>query len=404
MGKSFQNTAEIRNFNTKKIIEYLRFSEPTTRKDLAEKLGLSFATVSSICNQLIQEGFLQEMESETFNGGRIPKLVTIHPSSKYILCLQLIQKDLIKAVLVNLKNEVAWVQQASVPDGAGLSEVLTIINRLCKALFNSSGVNADAVLGIGVSAPGIFSTDTNQIVNSTNPLYENQPLKELLEQSFQLPVFVENESNLLVMATALMTGTENKNRNLIYLYFGEGLGTGIISDGKVVIGNKGLGGEISHIPIGNAGFQCYCGHQGCIETELTMTGFLRKYQQIVGGEKKITTETWEEFVQAVAAKQAPALSVIHENGVLIGKLLAILINIFDPEAIYIGGIIEKVFQDLYPYIIRETRERIIVNSLREVVIYCSPNYEQLIYRGCGEMVFSHWKPSINKLRVSTRIN
>jgi predicted NBD/HSP70 family sugar kinase len=398
MGKLFQNTAEIRSFNIKKIIEYLRFNDPITRKDLAEKLDLSFATVSNICNQLIQDGYLQEMESETFNGGRIPKLVTIHPSSKYILCLQLIQKDTIKAVLVNLKNEVAWSKQMNIPDGAGLDQMLSTINLLCNALLEFSGVSADALLGIGVSAPGIFNTDNNLIVNSTNPLYENQPLKERLEQCFGLPVFVENESNLLVMATAMMNGN-NKNRDLIYIYLGEGLGTGIISNGKVVIGSKGLGGEISHIPIGNDGFECYCGHHGCIETELTMTGFLRKYQRALGIEEQITVDSWNEFVKSVAARQAPALTVIRENGILIGKLLSIMINIFDPDAIYIGGIIEQLYDDLYPYIIEETRSRIIVSSLRKVTVYCSPNYEQLIYQGCGEMVFSHWKPIFIKSRI-----
>ncbi len=397
MGKLFQNTADIRSFNTKKIIEYLRFNDPITRKDLAEKLGLSFATVSNICNQLIQDGYLQEMESETFNGGRIPKVVTIHPSSKYILCLQLIQKDIIKAVLVNLKNEVAWSKQTNIPEYADLNQVLSVISLLSSTLLEFSGVSSDALLGIGVSAPGIFNTENNLIVNSTNPLYENQPLKERLEQCFGLPVFVENESNLLVMATAMMNS--NKNRDLIYIYLGEGLGTGIISNGKVVTGSKGLGGEISHIPIGNAEFECYCGHHGCVETELTMKGFLRKYQQILGIEKRITTDAWNEFVKSVVAKQAPALDVIRENGILIGKLLSVMMNIFDPDAIYIGGIIEPLFEDLYPYIMEETRNRIIVSSLRNVAIYCSPNHEQLIYQGCGEMVFSHWKPTFTKFRI-----
>jgi predicted NBD/HSP70 family sugar kinase len=396
MAKLYQNTAEIRSFNTKKIIEFLRFHEPITRKDLAKKLDLSFATVSNICNQLIQEGFLLETESEEFNGGRIPKLVAAHPASKYILCLDLIQKKRIKAVLINLKNEVARVDEAGVPATANIRDVLHIIAKLVETLLSSAGHGVEAILGIGVAAPGIFSKENNNIVNSTNPIYENQPLKEELESIFQLPVFVENESNLLVMATALAGCPASKNRDLIYIYCGEGLGAGIISDGKVVTGSKGLGGEISHIPIGEAGFECYCGHRGCVETELTVTGFLRKYYRNLGKEPCLTTEAWEEFGRAIAAKQTEALAVIQENGILIGKLLAILINVFDPEAIYIGGLTAKLFDGLYPAIIEETRSRTIVSSLHEISVYCSADYEQLIYQGCGEMVFTHWKPPLAK--------
>ncbi len=396
MAKLYQNTAEIRSFNTKKIIEVLRFHEPVTRKDLAESLDLSFATISNICNQLIHDGFLLETESEAFNGGRIPKLVAVHPASKYILGLDLIRKDRIKAVLINLKNEVARVEEATVPATATMQEALGIIATLVERLCRSAGLAAEAILGIGVAAPGIFSKESNNLVNSTNPIYEDQPLKEELERLFGLPVFIENESNLLVMATALAGYRASKNRDLIYIYCGEGLGAGIISDGKVVTGSKGLGGEISHIPIGEAGFECYCGHRGCVETELTMAGFLRKYHRLLGSEPRLTAEAWEEFGQAIVAKQPAALAVIRENGVLLGKLLAILINIFDPEAIYIGGITEKLFDDLYPAIMAEARSRTIVSSLHEISVYCSADYEQLIYQGCGEMVFTHWKPPFAK--------
>lgn len=387
-----QNTAEIRSFNIKKIVEYLRFNDPITKKDLADKLNLSFATVSNICNQLVNERILQDMAFDAFNGGRIAKLISINPSSKYVLCLDLIQKEVIKVATVNLKNEVLKVDSAKIPAGAGLNEIIAMVYELSNRSINQLAISFENVLGVGVVAPGIYNKNNKNIVNSTNPIFENQPLKEMIEAAFKLPVFIENESNLLVMATASTDFRDFKNKDLIYIYIGEGLGSGIISNGKVITGSRGLGGEISHMPIGERNFECYGGHQGCVESELNLNGFLKKYYQREERLPCFNSEDWEEFVAAVLSGETTAMGVIEENGKLLGKLVSVLVNLFDPEAIYIGGIVEKIFDYLHPHIIKEAKSRIIVNHLREIPVYASVDYESLIFMGCSEIVLSEWNP------------
>ena len=116
-----------------------------------------------------------------------------------------------------------------------------------------------------MAAPGIYNKANACIINSTDPLFENQPLGEALERRYELPVYIENESNLLVTAASISDGVDEakKLRDIIYLYIGEGLGVGIISDGGLVMGSRGLGGEIEHMPMGFRDYACYCGHSGC---------------------------------------------------------------------------------------------------------------------------------------------
>jgi predicted NBD/HSP70 family sugar kinase len=397
MSDLIQNTAELRSFNTKKIIGHLRFNPPITKKELADQLNLSFATVSNICNQLVDDAILQDMDSEAFNGGRIPKLISINPFSKCILGFDLIQNGAVKVAIINLKGEIVRVSYDKLPGTKNLPEIIQLLYQKALEVLTQQKVGYENLLGIGVAAPGIFNKNSRTIVNSTNPVFENQPLQEMIEQVFNLPVCIENESNLLVVATALAVSRDFKNKDLIYIYIGDGLGTGIISNGKVVTGNSGLGGEISHIPIGEHSFDCYCGHTGCIETELSLQGFLKKYYQKIGQQPGNADQDWQQFLAAVIAQKPEALSVIAENGKLIGRLISVLVNIFDPEVIYIGGITESIFDYLYPHVMSEAKSRIIVNQMRDVSVFSSRDYETLIFRGCSEMVFDEWKPQVTKI-------
>ncbi|MGE5606326.1 MAG: ROK family protein, partial [Bacteroidota bacterium] len=337
MNDLVQNTAELRSFNTKKIIGYLRFNPPITKKELADRLNLSFATVSNICNQLVNDAILQNMDSEAFNGGRIPKLISINPFSKYILGLDLIQSEIVKVAIINLKGEIVRVSRDKLPVTKNLLETIQLLHKKALEILAQQKIGYENLLGIGVAAPGIFNKNSCTIVNSTNPVFENQPLQEMIGRVFNLPVCIENESNLLVVATALVGNRNFKNKDLIYIYIGDGLGTGIISNGKVITGNSGLGGEISHMPIGEQCFECYCGHTHCIETELSLQGFLKKFYQKSGQQPRDTDQAWQQFLAAVIAQKPKALSVIAENGKLLGRLISVLVNIFDPEVIYIGG-------------------------------------------------------------------
>lgn len=387
-----QNTAELRSLNKKKIIEFLRFNPPATKKDIADQLDLSFATISNLCNQLLEEGILDIISSQNSSGGRIPGLLSIKPSCRYFLCLNVIGKNEIDTAVVNLNDEIVAVIKSDVPKTDDFRELIQFYYSLYSRLVQDYGISQDDVLGIGVAAPCILNKSNNCMVNSTNPIFENKPLCSEIEKIFRLPVSMENESNLLVLATSLCERRVSEKRDIIYLYLGEGLGSGILCNGQLVTGSIGLGGEISHIPLGIRSFECYCGNSGCIESELTAEGFLRKYSDATGHKIGDTRENWEEFVWKVLEGDNWAVSVVEENGMLLGRLISVLVGIFNPEAVYIGGITEKIFDVLYPPLMEETKRRIVVKGQNEFKIYNSENYDHLIFKGCAELVFKNWRP------------
>ena len=160
----------------------------------------------------------------------------------------------------------------------------------------------------------------------------------------------------------------------------------------LVSGKRGLGGEVNHFPIGFRNYQCHCGHRGCVETELSLPGFMRKYGQECGEDIAFTELAWDGFLQGVAVENGHALTVLHENGRLLGELLSMLASIFEPQAIVIGGIVEDIFDKLYPDIISEFQSRIVLKALGSIPIRKSSDYHELLLSGCGELVFNNWNP------------
>jgi DNA-binding Lrp family transcriptional regulator len=165
-----KNTAEIRSLNTKKIIEYFRFNDPVTKKELSEKLGLSFATISNICNQLVEDRVLELTSSLSSSGGRIPNLLSINTNNTFILCLNLLKKGLLKAALVNLKNEIVTVKEQKIPAAETFEQLVTDLHQLSMDMLKEKGIQYNSTIAVGVAASGIFNKDSKSIVSYIFPI------------------------------------------------------------------------------------------------------------------------------------------------------------------------------------------------------------------------------------------
>lgn len=389
-----QNTTEIRSWNKKKIIEFLRQTQSVTKKELADALHLSIATVSTLCNQLLADGIIHSQSSRTSNGGRIPEIMSIEPCSRYCIGLNVIGTLKAEIAITDLLGNPVISKQFSVSKSLAFEQMVALYHQVSVSLIVASGVQPGSILGVGVAAPGIYSESVGKLVNSTNPALENQALKSVIEKQFELPTFIENESNLMVLATSLKSPNANTRHDILYLYMGEGLGMGVLCNDRLVTGSHGLGGEISHMPIGNRNFPCYCGKSGCVETELSRGGFLRKYHDQCGVPPSPTNEEedWQAFIQAVMQQEACALKVMEENGRLFGRLVSVLVNLFDPQTVYVGGITSPIFDFLSPWLMEEAAARQTVKGKYPLQIVNSPDDEKLIFKGCSELVLAGWKP------------
>ncbi len=392
MGQSIQTTAEIRSQNTKKIIEHLRYREYATKKELAENLKLSFVTISNICNALVSDGLLLQTTSSQSSGGRIPELLAVNEKAKFFLCIDLVRKDMAETALISVKNRIVAAKTINFGSPSSINSIVAAIRDLTMDMLKEQSIGTASLLGIGISVPGVHNRNKGRFSNSTKPGNGNKPIEEIFFNAFKIPVYIENESNLLAMASSRDNSGEYTYSELVYVYIGDNLDVGIISRGELITGFRGLGSGVSHMPIGNDSFRCYCGNTGCIESELIHSGFIKKYNQRSNSEIQCSNEGWQEFRQLIASRNKDAMAVIDENGRLIGKLLSILQNIFDPEVFFIGGLDNDVYTAMQSRIDDELRSRSTVGNHNDIPIEYSKDYLHLLKIGCAELVFKNWNP------------
>lgn len=386
MKNTINNTIDIRNFNKKKILKYLVEHDCTTKKELSLMVDLSFATVSNLSNQLIEAGLVLIDSYQKSEGGRNASLLSINDNHCYI-AIRILSKHSIEIGVVTLRKQIIYSKVLYSNESFGVQAFVSACSEGVLACKEQLGIKPYNIIGVGVALPGIVDKDTEKFMNSTIPELEGQPLIKMLEDELKYPVFGENESNLLALALAVNSEDGELLADSIYLHLDDGLGIGIVCNGKLLKGSHAMGSEINHMPIGTRNRTCYCGQKCCVETELSLSGFLEQYQSMIGIET-----SWETFCINLLNNQEEATIVANENGTLLGKLISILDSIFDPVNIYVGGSVVSIFDQLYPSLIQEYRVRLSVVKGKELRIFPCVDYEKLMLIGCADLVFDKWNP------------
>ncbi len=215
------------------------------------------------------------------------------------------------------------------------------------------------VTAVGVGAPGVIQADKGIVVKSPNfPDWNNLPLKDLLEKTLGVPVFLENDANAAALGEQ-WRGAGRGIRSMILLTLGTGVGGGIILDNKIWHGADGMAGEIGHMTLIPDGRPCTCGNIGCLEMYSSARGIVQSYREAMGKTtggvpdqlKQISSE---QVYETAGAGDEIALRVMKDMGRMLGIGIASLINIFNPERIVVGGGVK----DAWPLFIGATREEI----------------------------------------------
>ncbi len=211
------------------------------------------------------------------------------------------------------------------------------------------------IKGIGIGAPGIVDVEKGFIYYLPNiPGWEKYPLRNVLEKNLGLPVFIDNDANAFALAENRFGAAKNKKR-VIFLTLGTGLGGAIISDGKLLEG-KTSATELGHVPINLAGRLCGCGGRGCIETYVGNRYLISHYRRLKKNKTKVV-EVKQLFQRGLDGERE-ALIIWKEFSHNLGKFLAGMINVFNPQVIIFGGGVSGAFKLFKPLVAEEIRKQV----------------------------------------------
>ncbi|MUZ62255.1 ROK family transcriptional regulator [Agrobacterium vitis] len=297
-----------RPYNRRIVLESIRLHGPTTRGDVAERVGLTVQTVSTIVRELEDQGLLLSVREKPKGRGIPPSALTINPEGGHAVGIHLTPLG-IEAALVNLRGEVVESRQRPAPN-AMPDEAFTLIGEMVADLKVSP--RQGRLLGAGLALPGPFDVDSMSFVGPTTMAgWKNVDIRQRLADATGLPAFMENDMAAAALGEQLY-GLGQQFSDYFYLFFSVGLGGAMMHDGVVMRGAWGNAGEIGHIAAIPDGELCHCGNQGCLERYLSLDAFKRS---------GLSEEDW---VDAIAPIFRSAIRTIE--------------NLFDPETIVLGGL------------------------------------------------------------------
>ena len=297
-----------RPYNRRIVLESIRLHGPTTRGDIADRVGLTVQTVSTIVRELEEQGYVLSARDEPRGRGLPPATLRLNPEGGYAVGIHLTPHG-IDAALVNLGGDVVKSARRDAP-GATPDQAFALISSLVSELTRSKP--GGRILGVGMALPGPFGVDSMSFVGPTTMAgWENVALKERLAEATCLPAFLDTDMATAALGEQLY-GYGTRITDYYYLYFGVGLGGAFVQDGAVLRGAWGNAGEIGHIPVIPDGEPCPCGNRGCLERYVSLDALSRSG----------TSEG--EWLARIAPIFRNAITTIE--------------NLYDPQTIVLGGL------------------------------------------------------------------
>jgi len=326
----------------RKIIKQIYFSTAISCSELSWRIKKSLPLTTRLVNELIHEGFVIETGYAPSTGGRRPIMYSLNEDMLYIVSVAMDQ-FVARIAIMNLRNKIiSSIEKFELPLQKN-PQALSILTERIDNFIKGSGIPRNKIAGIGIGMPGFV--DAKKGINYTFLKVAGTGITEFISEKTSLPVFIDNDSSLIALAE-LRFGSAVGKKNVMVINIGWGVGLGLVLNGELFRGHNGFAGEFSHIPLFANGKLCSCGKTGCLETETSLLVIIEKAKQGLSAGKLSMLKTSqlehyedanEAIIAAVHEGDRFAIDLFSEAGYNIGRGVAILIHILNPELIILSG-------------------------------------------------------------------
>lgn len=330
----------MREVNRSIVLDILREGKPVSRVELARRTRLSKPTVSSIVEDLTAAGLVREVGTDTASHGtgRPPSLLVYNERAVGFAGIQFGVNTTHVAVADGLGKIVVEVPVAAVH--GDFEQSVRDAQRALRLAVSRSGMRRDQVRAAGVAVAGMVDAGTGVCILAPNIEWHDAPVRQRLEQALRMPVVVAPSTHAAALAELRLTG-EQARRGLVWVYAGSGIGCAMVVGGQVFTGTRGLAGEIGHAPMIEDGPRCLCGKRGCLETMASTTAIVRTAAEAIKAGEATTLPrrslTSDVVAQHAAAGDPVAQRAVGSAGDYLGRGIAYLVNVLNPDLVVIGG-------------------------------------------------------------------
>lgn len=336
----------------RQIINQIIRKEYVTIAELAKVLNVSVPTITKVINMLVENGVIIGAGKYEYTGGRIPALYKLKPDFGYFLGVEPTHDYINLGItnfdgeLINEKRGVPYIYK-NTPES--LEEMMTIV----KGYIHETGIDKHKLLNVCFNVSGRVNPFIGKAYSQFTFL--DEPMAKVFSQKIGLPVCIENDTRAMAYGEYLK-GNSKSAKNVLFINLSWGLGMGIIIEGNLYYGKSGFSGEIGHMKIYDNNIICHCGKIGCMETEISGSAMVRKMnEKIQNGERSILSErllikgkklTLDDVLNGIRYEDTLCIDTLQNISVELGKNLAGIINVFNPEIVVIGGTLSVTGDDI----------------------------------------------------------
>lgn len=323
------------------ILRHYMFNGSQSIADLSRDLGLSVPTLTKILAEMMEEDLVVNLGKHGATGGRRPSIYGLNPSAGYFMGVD-IKRDVVMMGIINFRGDMVVSREYEFM----VENTRQSFDELCNLITQfivSSRVRRDKLLAIGINISGRVNPETGYSYSYF--FFDEKPLTAVLEERLGHRVFIENDSRAMTYGEYIY-GIGNGEQNMLFLNLSWGFGIGMIIGGKLHYGKSGFSGEYGHFPFFDNEIICSCGKRGCLETEVSGWAahrmFMDKIKQgnismLSKHNQEVNDVTLNDILDVLAKEDMLAIEIMEQIGSSLGRAIAGLINMFNPEVVVLGG-------------------------------------------------------------------
>ena len=353
------NTSDLTEMNRSAIVRILQQKEVCTRAEIAKLMGLTQASITKLVGYLIEMGVVSEVGIVKGNGNRRSIGLRLNAEKNLVIGVKF-SRHVFAIGVFDISGKLYTQKETEF----GLDENTGIVLAQMKKQIRDLLDEYKNIVAIGLALPGPYLRKEGRIAMVTRmPSWHNINFIEEFENEFDKPVFIEQDANAGALAEWWFGDHGRPLSSLTYFLVGEGVGSGVVDNDRLLLGYQGIASEVGHISIDYNGPVCECGNRGCLELYSSTTAFLKeaklKLPELFRDKCENRTMACERVFDAARSGNTKAKALVEKIAEYIGYGCVTLINAYDPEIIVIGDSISKADELILPTIKRIVEERTI---------------------------------------------
>jgi glucokinase-like ROK family protein len=369
----------VKAHNLRAMLLSLLHEGSVSRVELAEKTSLSTTTVTNLISELLEQGIVIEEGLEEFTGrrrvGRPRTALHLAADARYAVGVH-IGIGLFRISVTDLFAEIICSNIVHFELSTPAEQVLAQMAEWIDKTIDDNQIDRTRIIGVGIGASGLVNYQTGVNILAPSLQWRDVPIRDILSSKLDFPVVVDNNVRAMALAEAFFGAGRGVN-SLAFVYGRVGVGAGFVVGGQIFRGSSAGAGEIGHtIIIPEGGQICRCGKRGCLETLVSETSLISNAEEIAaqqpGGllsqhlHHEDGSRPIERIFAAARAGDLDTCQMIEQRACYLGMALANLVNVINPELIFLGGMFAQG-EDLFLPVAEKTMRELSFAGLGEKV-------------------------------------